>query len=368
MNRQQVTNCNACQRPNHIARFCPDQTCAKCNIRGHHARDCPLQYELRQFTLWFPFNANIRMGINRLPMREFPGIGQNLQRMQNAEVTTMNGNRFFVGYSALHINYGGRGSIVIAMQDEATDAETLITIRVVRHENAQVPKIKVAAKYTIMCGQLIEDIDRLATGSRQQQSPQGDVHVLLYIRDMLSMTPALEINGAKFYIDWNVHYANARYLRAEVSVSTQHSYSDRLANRDRELIENGWAYFRGVPGPGRPIPPVEIAEEIVPPKEAIANEDNLLAIEEPGVVDVEVLAAAIANERDELAIAEQPDGENQRENAEEQAAVAMDPEIAAFIEERFAIEMAESDDSMSESSDTDTLEIVTDDELSQNNE
>lgn len=239
MNRQPNNQCNSCQRANHIARFCPEQTCETCGIRGHHARDCPLHHELRQFSLWFPINANVRMGINRLRMRELPGIGQNLQRMQGVEATTMNGSRFFVEFNALRINYGGQGSIVIAMQDEETDAETLIVIRCVRQENAQVAKIKIAAKYTIMSGQLIEDTDRLASGLRQQQSPSGDVHVLLYIRQMLAMTPVLEINGAKYYIEWNVRRVNERHLRAEGCVSTSHAYSIRLANRDREMIENG---------------------------------------------------------------------------------------------------------------------------------
>lgn len=236
MNRQ----CNLCQRANHIARFCPDQDCDTCKVRGNNARDCPLQHELRQFSLWFPANASVRMGVNRLPMREFAGIGQNLQRMQGAEATTMNGSRFFVEANSLGINYGGQGSIVIAMQDEVTDAETLIVIRSVRQNNAQVAKIKIAAKYTIASGQLIEDTDRLASGSRQQQSPSGDVHVLLYVRVMLTMTPVLEINGAEFYMEWSVRTVNALHVRAEVCVFTQYLHIKISFGPPRPRNDRGW--------------------------------------------------------------------------------------------------------------------------------
>lgn len=369
MNRQQATQCNSCQRANHISRFCPDQTCGTCNLRGHNARDCPLQHELRQFTLWFPVNADVRMGVNRLPMREFPGIGQNLQRMQNADAVTMNGSRFFVEFNSLRIKYGGQGSIVIAMQDDETDAETLITIRYVRQANVQLARVKIAAKYTVMSGQLIEDVDRLASGSQQQQSPSGDVHVLLYVRDMLAMTPVLEINDAKFYLEWNVRQVNGRYLRAEVCVSTAHAYANRLVNRDREMVENGWAYFRGVQAPDRRAAAGEIAEEIIIPNEAAGKENVSPAIVEQNAIEEENAGAAAITERAEMANIVQPEGEDQRENVAnggvERAAEAMDPEMEAFFEENFQIEIPQDEDLESDSSDTDSLQIVSDDEPQQ---
>lgn len=107
---------------------------------------------------------------------------------------------------------------------------------------------------------------------------------------------------------------------------------------------------------------------IIPPNEAVANEYNLLAFGEAIDNEEEELVATNVNEREEMVEALQPDGENQQKNDEEQATVAIEPEIATLIEERFAIEIQGSDDSMSESSVTSTLEIVTDDEPSQNDE
>lgn len=252
MNRQNL--CDHCGRPNHIARFCPGQECETCHQPGHQHRDCPLQHELRQFALWFPFNAIVRMGIDRTPLREFPGVGANLQLLRNAEATTIGGSRFHAEFNSLRLAYGGHGTIVFAIQDAETDAETLIHLRTVRQDNAQQAKIKIAAKYTILSGQLIEDNDRLASGSRQQQSPQADIHVLLYVRNLLQTTAALEVNNKKYYIEWGTRYVT-RFLRAEVYVTTQYEYAYRLSHRRREMVEDPWNYFRGEQRPDRVPPP-----------------------------------------------------------------------------------------------------------------
>lgn len=147
MNRRADQNtCNTCGMANHIARFCPRQLCLSCNDRGHSARDCPRQFEL---------------GVNRQPLREFPGIGASLQLLRNADEAVINGTTFRPDSNALRVQYGSHGTIVIALQDANTDAETLLNVRSIYQDGYNHAKIKIGAKYTIMDGVLSEDTDRL---------------------------------------------------------------------------------------------------------------------------------------------------------------------------------------------------------------
>lgn len=281
----QGRNCNGCQQNGHILRFCPEHRCTQCQVLGHAERDCPLQFQLREFCLCLPYDMGARIGISRSPLREVPGVGRNLQLIRSAGTTNMNGSSFEAYYNSLRIDYGGEGSIVIAMQDAPSDAETLVQIRNVRQEGVLQTCVRIGAKYTIMGGRLVEDINRLATGSRRQQSPQGDTHVLIYLRNMLAMTAMLEINGVKYYMEWERRRVHQN-VSVEVYVFTERTYRFRINNRGRELIDNARVYFRG--------------EEAV-------YEDNIAVreINQPAVVEeirdeilVEVIAAPVIVENE----------------------------------------------------------------------
>lgn len=200
----------------------------------------------------FENSMEVRFGVNLQPLREIPGIGRNLQMLRGSGLTTVNGSRFWDEFNALNIHYGGEGSIVIAMQDADSDDETIITIRTIRQDGYDLANIKIAAKYTIMQDTLSENVGRLASGSRQQQSPHGDTHVLLFGPGMLQSTCILEINAIKYYIEWGRRWNN-QHPRADVYVSTEHSYTYRLANVNREMVYDRWMYFRGQQAPNRNI-------------------------------------------------------------------------------------------------------------------
>lgn len=316
-----ATICNDCQRAGHIARFCPIQICEGCSDPGHAKRDCPRQHELREFILWLPIETAARMGISdhHAPLREVRNIGANLQLMRHAGPTMMNGHRFSVEYNALRLNYSGRGTIVIALQDAGTDAETLIHVRTVRQENANQAKIKIAAKFTVMAGALTEDTDRLASGSRQQRSPEAETHVLIHIPGMLSATAALDINGKKYYIEWGSHVVD-RHLRAEVQVYTHHARQHRLVNRNRAIIDDMSAYFRGIPrGNNAAVPAIARVMEIAPDAAALPRPaPNLMA----NPVERERIPAR------EIAAENEDPIREETEPAENQQIVLYDPTLA----------------------------------------
>lgn len=131
---QPIRNCNGCQQPGHILRFCREHRCTGCEELGH-AVHCPRQFQLRKLCLWLPYTMGARIGISQSPLREVPGVGRNLQLIRSAGTTTMIGSTFEAYFNSLRINYGGEGSIVIALQDAPTEAETLVQIRNVRQDN-----------------------------------------------------------------------------------------------------------------------------------------------------------------------------------------------------------------------------------------
>lgn len=316
----QNRNCNGCQQNGHILRFCPEHRCTQCKVLGHAERDCPLQFQLREFCLWLPYDMGARIGISRSPLREVPGVGRNLQLIRSAGTTNMNGSSFEAYYNSLRIDYGGEGSIVIAMQDAPSDAETLVQIRNVRQEGVLQTCVRIGAKYTIMGGRLVEDINRLATGSRRQQSPQGDTHVLIYLRNMLAMTAVLEVNGVKYYMEWERRRVNQN-VSVEVYVFTERTYRFRINNRERELIDNARVYFRG--------------EEAVYENNIAVREHNQPAVVEEirGEIPVEDIAVpAVAEIEDEQIlvdiVAEAEMGENEEAANPVENNVNAQPEIA----------------------------------------
>lgn len=333
---QQTRNCNECKEEGHILRFCPTHRCTDCEVLGHAERDCPRQFRLRKFCLWLPYTMGARVGISQTPLREVPGVGRNLQLIRSAGATNMNGSTFETHYNSLRINYGG-GSIVIAMQDAPTDAETLVQIRNVRQGGENLPCIRIGAKYTIMGGKLTEDINRLATGSRQQQSPQGDTHVLIYLRDMNGMTAALEVNGETYYMEWERRWVNQE-LRAEVFVSTERAYRFRMRNPNRVLVQNTQLYFRGE---NQGHNAVEVVREINQPAVAENVREQILveAITEPVVINDTKEAVIEKNTPAEKAVGEQQAmaKKNQAENKRPATEETQSADEQLLTGERFAI-------------------------------
>lgn len=347
--RNNLNICDMCQRSGDIARFCPNRACEGCHELGHIERDCPRQFELRQFRLWLPFNSAVRVGVNRNPLREMSGIGPNLQLLRNMKATTVNGSTFSSEFNSLCVEYGGHGTAVIAMQ---SDAETLIHIHRVYQDGVYQAHVKVSAKYTVTGGKLIEALDRLATGSRQQQTPQVDTHVLLHVPGMLDSTVAMEINGVRFFLEWGRQRLNG-CLRADVYVSSQHTYNFRRSNMRRELVLDGWAYFRGeireAPRPADIRPNQAVDTPII----AAADEpDGNNAIENIDPVD---------EEQHEMP---DPASANNNENEERE----LDADVAALLDGKFPIEFQannaiatmQTDDSGDE---TKSIEIDSSDEL-----
>lgn len=236
--------CNYCQRNGHIARFCSEQMCTNCGRKGHHDRDCQIHGEVKVLRIWMPFNREVRMAVSKSPTREYPEIGPNLQLMTGAPDVSLNGSTFSTKKNALKIEYGGEESIVIALQDAKTEAETLVQLRPNYVQGFNMPIVRIGAKFFIENRVLHEKIDRLAKGTKDQSSPQGDTYVLLFIDDMLQSTIVADINGEKYYLEWTQQVQN-RQFRADVSVFSRHTYQHRLANETRDLIRDGKYYFHG---------------------------------------------------------------------------------------------------------------------------
>lgn len=184
------------------------------------------------------------MAVTAAPLREVPRVGANLQMMREMQPITMNGSQFCIEENALRINYDGKNSICIAMQDADSEAETLVQVNKMRDIEGGNHRIRVSARYTIQNGRLIEDPDRVAAGSQQQQSPHANTHVLAYMKNMLEATCVVEANGRRFYLEWDSQTHQGE-LRAEVFVSTTPGYGYRLRNQNRALITDRQSYFRG---------------------------------------------------------------------------------------------------------------------------
>lgn len=330
--------CNNCQQRGHISRFCPEGTCEQCHSSGHAKRDCPQQFRLNQFRLWLPYAANARIGVSDTALREMPGVGPNLQIMRGAAPKTVKGHLFCTEFNSLIVQYGGHGSILIALQDANSEAETLIAIRTHRQDNVSQAHIKIAARYTLVGGQLIENINRLATGERHQQSPTADTHVLIYVEDMMEMTAVLELNLHRYYMEWGQRTVNQQN-RAEVYVFTDRVYGYRAANERRSLIQDGWIYFRGHPNPER----IREAQNAARDRREIEdeqNEEGAIAAVVPQIAAEAHIDEAVAVEHNrepvnnEEAVRVEGDAIEQQMVRENEAEI--EPELADLLEERFA--------------------------------
>lgn len=191
--------CKMCKHSGHIARFCPQQWCEAYGAPGHVKRDCPHQHVLRELVLWFPLGVEVHAGVIEYPMHDVPGIGPNLQLLTSVNEIKRGGHTFSSASNALRMDYSGAGTVAIAIQDADSETETLIQVRRIYAHGIEHANIQVSAKYVVERGQLIERVDRLASGTQWQATPNADTHVLLHLADCVA---SLETNGTRYYMEW----------------------------------------------------------------------------------------------------------------------------------------------------------------------
>lgn len=309
MNHRNV--CNECQLPGHIARFCPRGICEVCNEMGHIERDCPTRFILREIRIFFPYGEMVRAAVTAAPLREVPQVGANLRLLRDMPPLELQGHRFSAERNVLRIEHRGNATICVAIQDAATEAETLVQIRAAADADGNANYVRVSARYIVQNGRLIEDPDRVATGSQQQQSPRANVHVLTYVPRLMNTMCALEINGRRFYMTWVARNEFGRF-NAEVNVTTGPGYNFRLLTRERPLVTDRREYFRGAMQPpaiedGREIENIQPAEMGAAPIELPEVENgNQEEPEDNAPIDIDAEREALPDEP----VIHQPEGAN----------------------------------------------------------
>lgn len=168
----------------------------------------------------------------------------NLQELRDMTTKTINASVFSAVFNALSIEYGQTGSISIVIRNRKATTETLIQIKPYHTNGILTPKVNVGAKYGVLNRTLSERIPRLATGAVVKNIPKANAYVVLYVPEMLDQTAIMQFNDDKYYLEWS-YRGTQNEGSAEVCVSSQHSYRNRLALEGRDLIRNPRFLYTG---------------------------------------------------------------------------------------------------------------------------
>lgn len=236
--------CYLCHAAGHLKRFCPNQVCENCRDPGHDQRDCVFKGQLERFRIYFPMNCEVRVCLSETPARQIHEIMDNLQELRDMKAKTINASVFSAVFNALSIEYGQTGSISIVIRNRKATTETLIQIKPYHTNGILTPKVNVGAKYGVMNRTLSERIPRLATGAVVKNIPKANAYVVLFVPEMLDQTAIMQFNDDKYYLEWS-HRSAQNEGSAEVCVSSQHSYQNRLALEGRDLIRNPRFLYTG---------------------------------------------------------------------------------------------------------------------------
>lgn len=357
--------CTICLTRDHATRDCENVVCFFCRRTGHQMRDCRRRRCTEQLAIHFPFAATVGAAVTPRSMRDMPNLGMFLRSLPDMAETVEGHNQFYSVENQLRIDYGQSDEIVISLQSGNDNEETLIRITPSR--------IKVAAKYSIMNGELYEDHFRDAFGNRNTVTPAAAAYVLLICNEMWNSTVCFQSGNTKYYIEW-------QKLNGRPSAVVSSTYMYHYRRTHPEMVGNLRLYFEG---PRRADPPPMIAQTN-PENNAAANvNDNIDEIDLniiqqaaheqrdglPAVENiVEAIVEAIADEEpinDPVADAEQqiahPITDNNVDNGHgmpiidgevlNETAAPMSPESSQFFNEQFALEdtaTAATDDTQSD--------------------
>lgn len=243
-------NCQQCLQTGHVVEWCPKNQCNQCQGMGHIAGNCRLSKMIRTVALQLPFDRKAVIGSGTKCFRNF-GLERQLPYLEDSRPARFGNLVIYPQGNRLCIDYDQQQSVVIAMQAENDDAETLIRILPNR--------VKVSSKYTIHNDQLMEDINKPSTGGVQQTSPDADIHVLLQVESFDDIYMRLEVNGALYLMFWRTEQ-HGRHIRKPVCVFSTYGYQSMRAYEHRSAIPKWNEYFFGPAIKSEPVAEVEAEE------------------------------------------------------------------------------------------------------------
>lgn len=232
--------CFKCHCAGHLARDCPENVCSQCN-GNHQQKDCHQLREMRRIVLWFPFQADARIIGSANSVRHMDGIRPFMRSLREEPDTTVDGNRIYGRHNAMKIDYNGRSSIVIALQDAANrKSETLIHVRPER--------VAIGNRYRIVGENLNERFERSGVGSVDMKAPSATVHILIVVENLFEWPVSLQITYTacvrRFYLQWAQWSANNR-VEPSIHVSSAYGFDFNEAMKTRPAIGDKAVYYKG---------------------------------------------------------------------------------------------------------------------------
>lgn len=243
-------DCARCHRTDHIAEFCPLIECRRCGEKGHMEKNCAKNKTVKSFSIHLPFDRPALYGSGTKCFRQC-GLDHLLPYLEEAKPAKFGAVELVPNGNALNIGYDGKQSVVLAIHTLDHDAETIIRV--------QPTRVRVSAKYEICGGQLTEDTGKASTGGQQQNSPPGDIHVLLKLETLDDIFVRSEVNGTFYMLFWrNVDCGT--HTRKAVTVITRDGFTGFSALKSRPAIGSFKEYFSGPAIKNEP-PAIKIEDE-----------------------------------------------------------------------------------------------------------
>lgn len=179
----------------------------------------------------------------------------------------IDGNRIYGRHNAMKIDYNGRSSIVIALQDaHDRQSETLIHVRPER--------IAIGARYRIVGENLNERFERSGIGHVNMQAPQATVHVLIIVERLFDWIVSLQVTYPlsirRFFLEWE-RLREGNQVEQAIHVNTAYSFDFNEAMKVRPAMGDKATYYRGYD-------PKEAAETTGDTKSEQLSEDDYAEI------------------------------------------------------------------------------------------
>lgn len=232
---REAGDCQLCHTMGHIAEKCDLAECTKCEGRGHVASNCPTNHGVREVSLLLPHTMAAMLGATTRCIRDrhilpmMPYLDEWREVSVRDTIIAADGNK-------IKLSCAPTSTIALSIQELNGICETLVRIHPRR--------VKIAGKFVIENGELVENIAGKASGGTYMNSADADVHILLLLETFDGQTVGLTVNGTRFVMNWR-NKTEQGHVRKLVHVSTIAGYEAAKDLRLRPAIPSLKEYFDG---------------------------------------------------------------------------------------------------------------------------